>query len=85
MPIGLVSGGSSLPSLQGASLFLGLHGAFSLHVWRESGLSGGSSSSYKDTSPLDQGPTLSTSVNIYHLSKDPTSKYRQVGGQDFNI
>ena len=55
MLVELVSGGRSLPGLQVAALCLGLHVAFSLYVWKESGISGVPSSSYKDASPVRLG------------------------------
>lgn len=37
------------------------------------------SSSYKDTTLLDQGPTFTTPFNLHYLPKSPIFKYRHVG------
>lgn len=68
-------GESSLPGLQGATLSVSSHG-LSMDAERELG---GSSFPYRNASPSDQGPTLTTLFNLSHLPKGPLSKHSCTG------
>lgn len=42
-------------------------------------------SSYKDTNPIDHGPTLRTLFNLNYFLRGSTSKHNHTRGEGFNI
>lgn len=79
---GLVSGGSSLPSLQTATFSLCPHLTFPTCVEKTLSVS---SSSDKDVNPIGFGTTLITSFHPNYLPTGPICKYSHVGGQEYNL
>ena len=84
VPSGLVSDGTSLPGLQTAGFCPCPYLAASLYTCRERALV---SLPLPERTPIlrDQGPILTTSLNLYDFVIGPVSKYSHAGGQGFNV
>lgn len=78
MPARLVPGETFPPGSQTTSFPMVLTGPSLCAPWQRG--FGALFFTYKAPALLDQGPTLMTSFNLYHLLTGPVSKYSHVGG-----